>query len=223
MARRHFGAAARARRLIQKPQAKACGYSLRLQQETRHVAAGFSLRSLRRWCGPERANPGEHPMANNLFIGPYVEFLTAGKYPDCPQDLTEEWDRLLDDHERLEWNFNRGNPPTVAVGGRSVWSWCAVPIAERNHPPRWPMFLYLEHWFNGDFFSFDLLQSASETEPGLLTMHLSAEGVPAIEKVAPQVELDWFASAYAEELHQLGRIFDQTPRLRWGVLAWQSG
>jgi hypothetical protein len=84
------------------------------------------------------------------------------------------------------------------------------------------MFLYLEHWFNGDFFSFDLLQSASETEPGLLTLHLCAEGAPAIEKVAPEVERDWFASAYAEELHLLGRIFDQTPRLRWGILAWQS-
>jgi hypothetical protein len=162
-------------------------------------------------------------MAINLFIGPYAEFLTAGKYPDCPADLAEEWDRLLDDHERLEWNFSRGSPPTVTVRGRDMWSWCAVPIAERNCPPRWPMLLNLERWTGDFFFRFDLLQSAGETEPGLFPLHLRTEGTPAIEEVAPQAERDWFASAYAEELRLLGLIFDQTPLLRWGVVVWLSG
>jgi hypothetical protein len=162
-------------------------------------------------------------MAINLFIGPHVAFLTPGKYPDCPEDLMGEWDRLLDDHERLEWNFNRGSPPTVTVRGQSLWEWCAVPIAGRNNPPRWPMLLCLGGWWNGDYLRFDLLQSAPETEPGLFALHLSAHDSPAIETVATQRERDWFASAYAEELHLLGRIFDQTPLLRWGFVAWQSG
>jgi hypothetical protein len=160
-------------------------------------------------------------MTTNLFIGPYVELLTAGKYPECPEDLMEEWDRLLDDHERLEWNFSRGNPPTVTVGGREMWSWCATPIAMRNNPPRWPMLLHPEHW--GEFFSFDLLRRASEAQPGPFVFHRVMEDVPIVETVAPKVEADWFAAAYAEEILLLKRIFDQSPLLRWGVVAWRSG
>ncbi len=162
-------------------------------------------------------------MPTNLFIGPYVEFLTFGRSPDCPGDLRDEWARLLDDHERLEWNFNRGSPPTITVRGRPMWQWCAFPIAERGNPPRWPLVLYLGWWGSGDGFSFDLLQCASESEPGLFTLHLYAHDTPTIDQVAPTVELDWFACAYAEELRLLGLIFGHTPCLRWGMVAWVSG
>jgi hypothetical protein len=161
-------------------------------------------------------------MSMNLFIGPYAGFLTPLNYPDCPEDLKEEWDRLLDDHERLEWNFSRGSPPTVSVRGQSMWEWCAAPIAERDNPPRWPMLLNLECW-TGGFVGFDLLQSASQTDPGPFALHLSTDGTPTLKKADPQVERDWFASAYAQELHHLGRIFNQAPLLRWGFVAWLSG
>ncbi len=162
-------------------------------------------------------------MTLNLFLGPYVEFLTPGKYPDCPEDLMEEWDRLLDDHERLEWNFNRGSPPTVTAGGQPMWAWCAVPIAARDNPPRWPMLLRVGDGWARDLFGCEFIQSEAEADPGVFMLNCSGDGTPTTEKVAPQVEREWFASAYAEELLLLGRIFDQAPLLRWGVLAWQSG
>jgi hypothetical protein len=121
-------------------------------------------------------------MSIYLFIGPYVELRTSGKYPNCPADLMEEWDRLLEDHERLEWNFSRGSPPTVTVRGREMWSWCAIPIARRNNPPRWPMLLHPEHWGSGDFFSFDLLRSACEAEPGPLPHSSNGIGSPRLTR-----------------------------------------
>jgi len=163
-------------------------------------------------------------MTINLFIGPYVELLTDGKYPDCPEDLSDEWALLLDDHERLEWNFNRGSPPTIPVHGRPMWQWCAVPIAERDNPPRWPLRHYPEDWWTGEGFSLALLRGgASGTEPGSFALHLHPHGTPPIHQVAPKVELDWFASAYAEDLRLLGLIFGHAPSLRWGMVSWVSG
>jgi hypothetical protein len=159
-------------------------------------------------------------MSMELFLGPYVEFLTPAGYPQCPEDLRDQWDRLLEDTERLEWNFRRGSPPTVTVRGREMWSWCAIPMAGRDNPPRWPMLLNLEQIDDTPLFRFDVLRSAPEAEAGLLPLSRLMDGIPSVEKVSPEVERDWFASAYEEELRVLERIFDQEPLLHWGVLAW---
>jgi hypothetical protein len=127
-------------------------------------------------------------MSMELFIGPYVEFLTPADYPKCPQDLTDQWGRLLEDTERLEWNFRRGSPPTVTVRGREMWSWCAVPMAIRDNPPRWPLLLYLGQISDTPLFRFDLLRSAPEAEAGLFTLSRLMDGIPAVEKVSPEVE-----------------------------------
>ena len=93
-------------------------------------------------------------------------------------------------------------------------------MAIRDNPPRWPLLLYLGQISDTPLFRFDLLRSAPEAEAGLFTLSRLMDGIPAVEKVSPEVERDWFASAYEEELLLLERIFGQKPLLQWGVLAW---
>jgi hypothetical protein len=80
--------------------------------------------------------------------------------------------------------------------------------------------LNLEQIDDTPLFRFDVLRSPPEADAGLFPLSRLVDGIPSAEKVSPEVERDWFASAYEEELLLLERIFDQKPFLRWGVLAW---
>jgi hypothetical protein len=129
----------------------------------------------------------------NLFIGPFAEFLVPeGKTEGLPPE-DEGGDRLF--YEKLLCNVGLGAPETTVRGKKRYHRFCYMPHADKPEAHGRPMY------FGG--------QPAYPAIQDLL-------------KVDRQAEVDRFAKAFAKELKALAEKFGGKPRLSWGLVCWPS-
>jgi hypothetical protein len=131
-----------------------------------------------------------------LFVGPYAEWLV-------PPEL---WDlRFISPQpgrgrRALVWNqdTNDNYNLTVVVKRERFYRYCAMPCKKRAGHPKREMLLL---WYF----------TMRDCPPFL------AEDWSEIDR---QAEVEWFRSAFAEELQQSAEQIGSEPSFRWGLVHW---
>jgi hypothetical protein len=80
----------------------------------------------------------EVPIADiYIFVGPYVDCRDPTDFWPSDPVLGDEWDRLLNDRVRMEWNFSLSSTREIEVDGQKLYQFCGVPKERRPGAPRW--------------------------------------------------------------------------------------
>jgi hypothetical protein len=131
-----------------------------------------------------------------IFVGPYVECRSPEEIWPTEDGRQADWDDLLSGRKHLKWSMPGSNPLDIEVNGTQWCRYCGMPTELRDGIFRWPMM------FDGEAVAFGEVFDWGAVEP--------------------MKEVEWFRTAYCEELALLRNFFPiSCILLRWGLIYWR--